>query len=281
MVRSLRFTFTLTLVFSCIFVARNCQAFSGSTSQPSNMPRSNKKIVASVVVLAQKELKKAGDPKKVKAMQSYCKTTMPMYGIRKPDRAKVENLIHSTLKDEQVSMTRPLYRDCIQSLWKLPHREEKYLAIDFALHHKHQICWENLSLYETFFIRDHHDIMNWDFVDPIAINLIGKVALANQARMEPILRQWIDDDQMWIRRTAILAQLKHKKETNEHLLFDLCRSRMHEKEFFIRKAIGWALREYGKTNPEAVVQFLKDEKANLSGLSYREGSRILIKEGRM
>lgn len=121
----------------------------------------------------------------------------------------------------------------------------------------------------------------WDFLDGIAVNLIGRVALQNKSSMEPLLRQWIADEDMWIRRTAILAQLKHKQETNADLLFELCRARMHEKEFFIRKAIGWALREYGKTNPDSVINFLKEEKANLSGLSYREGSRILIKEGHM
>lgn len=65
------------------------------------------------------------------------------------------------------------------------------------------------------------------------------------------------------------------------MLFDFCRQRMHESEFFIRKAIGWVLREYGKTSPDSVIAFLQENKDNLSGLSYKEGSRILIKEGKM
>lgn len=246
------------------------------------MPPSNKKIIAGIKSLVQKELKRLADPEKAKVMQEYCKTTMPMYGIQKPDRAMVEKKIYETLKDQDIQMTSSLYRECAQSLWKLPKREEKYLAIDFALKYKDQIIWENLSLYENFLIREHHDIMWWDFVDPIATNLIGRVALQNKSKMEPLLRQWINDEEhMWLRRTAILAQLKHKKQTNADLVLELCRSRMHEKEFFIRKAIGWMLREYGKTNPEVVIDFLKTEKANLSGLSYKEGSRILVKNGLM
>ena len=269
----------------CMLLILGCEAL--STGNPSHLatrtmpPSRNKKIVSNILTVAQNELKKFTDPEKAKIMQGYCKTTMPMYGIQKPDRAKVEKIIHQYLMEQKITLTGSLYVDCVQGLWSLPNREEKYLAIDFALKYKEQIVWENLPLYENFFIRDHEDIMWWDFVDPIAVNLVGRVALQNKSRMEPLLRQWINDENMWIRRTAILAQLKHKQDTNGLLLFELCRSRMHEKEFFIRKAIGWALREYGKTNPDSVVKFMKDEKANLSGLSYREGSRILVKDGRM
>eukprot|EP00797_Seminavis_robusta_P031567 Sro68_g038000.2 (208) ;mRNA; f:36700-37323 len=206
---------------------------------------------------------------------------MPMYGIQKPDRATVEKQMHAHIKLQTPPVVdRAFYQSCIETLWALPHREEKYLAIDFALHYKDQISWDNLPVYTSLIL--HDEFMWWDFVDPIAVNLIGKVALLEQAKIEPLLRQWIDDEQhMWLRRTALLAQLKHKKQTKEDLLFEFCRKRMHEKEFFIRKAIGWVLREYGKTSPESVVQFLQQEKANLSGLSYREGSRILIKNGYM
>ena len=266
-----------------------CQAFSSIINNNSNIhnninmprPTSQKSIVKKLISLAQTELRKKQDPAKAKIMQGYCKTTMPMYGLQKPDRAAVEKLMHASLAEENIEVTPQLYRACIQSLWQLPHREEKYLAIDFALNYKKLIVWENLDIYETI-LRDSHDIMWWDFVDPIAVNLVGRVALQETTRMEPRLRQWIDDeDHMWLRRTAILAHLKHKQATNEDLLLEFCRKRMHEKEFFIRKAIGWVLREYGKTNPDCVIAFLKEEKANLSGLSYREGSRILIKEGRM
>jgi 3-methyladenine DNA glycosylase AlkD len=80
---------------------------------------------------------------------------------------------------------------------------------------------------------------------------------------------------MWMRRTALLAQLRHKTATDEAMLFDFCRRRAHEKEFFIRKAIGWALREYARVNPGAVRSFLSENEAYLSGLSRREAARHL------
>ena len=214
-------------------------------------------------------------------MQAYLKTAMPMHGLQKPDRATVERGLYTYLEEEGVEVTPDLYRSCIKKFWDLSHREEKYLAIDFALKYKQHIVWDNLDVYEDI-LRQSHDIMWWDFVDPIAVNLVGRIALLDPVKMQPVLRSWVDDeDHMWIRRSAILAQLKHKSQTNSNMLFEFCRKRMHEKEFFIRKAIGWALREYGKTNPDLVIDFLTTEKANLSGLSYKEGSRILVKNGLM
>jgi 3-methyladenine DNA glycosylase AlkD len=140
--------------------------------------------------------------------------------------------------------------------------------------------------------------MWWDLCDPIAINLVGMLTRNTSSsgsgdgcknneynsltRLKPKILEWIqDEDNMWIRRTAILCQLKSKTSTDPELLFDLCRRRMDEKEFFIQKAIGWSLREYAKTDPSAVIAFLQDEKKSLSRLSYREGSRILISKGLM
>ena len=221
--------------------------------------------------------------------------TTHRYGLQKPERAMIEKKMYDCLllptegEDPSASTTTKnkreidtiMYRACIDALWKLPHREEKYLALDLALYYKDQIGWDNLQIYENL-LRESQDIMWWDLVDPIAVNLIGAVALKKQKKMKSILRRWIkDEDNMWIRRTAILAQLKHKEHTDKTLLLDFCQQRMHEKEFFIRKAIGWALREYSKTNPECVMSFLKKHKSSLSGLSYREASKVLVKQGRM
>jgi 3-methyladenine DNA glycosylase AlkD len=78
---------------------------------------------------------------------------------------------------------------------------------------------------------------------------------------------------MWIRRAAIIFQLRRKEKTDEKRLFSFCLKRASEKEFFIRKAIGWALREYGKTNPESLKKFLRENGSSLSPLSLREAGR--------
>ena len=80
---------------------------------------------------------------------------------------------------------------------------------------------------------------------------------------------------MWLRRSAIIGQIGHKGATDTGLLFDACARRMLETEFFIRKAIGWALRDYAKTNPSAVVSFVVEHRDQLSGLSFREATKHL------
>jgi len=235
---------------------------------------SQKTVIKNLIQSTKREFHKAANPETAMGMQNYMKTTMPCYGIKAPQRRAIQTIVSGDLV-----MDSPIaYETCLRALWALPHREEKYFAIDTAIHYKNFIELENLGLYEEMIRAEY---AWWDLVDPIAIHLVGDVAYLHPETLEPILRQWINDDNIWIRRTAILCQLKHKKRTNQDMLFEFCRERMHEKEFFIQKAIGWALRSFGKSAPEAVISFLRKEKPYLSKLSYREGSRILIKEGKM
>ena len=115
----------------------------------------------------------------------------------------------------------------------------------------------------------------WDFVDEIASNVIGGMLKRQPENMWPVLDRYIEDDDMWIRRTAILAQLKFKQETDFEKLASYCEACMDEKEFFIRKAIGWSLREYAKREPGKVKAFVAKHEQRLSGLSKREALKNL------
>ena len=157
-------------------------------------------------------------------------------------------------------------------MWERPHREEKYCAISLAVDHPEYVTIGSVPLYRRM-IREG---AWWDFVDEIAAHLIGKVLLDDRERMALKLDRWINDENMWIRRTAILSQLKHKAATDQDRLFGYCLRRADEKEFFIRKAIGWALREYAKTEPDAVRTFALEHRDRLSGLSFREATKHLI-----
>jgi 3-methyladenine DNA glycosylase AlkD len=99
--------------------------------------------------------------------------------------------------------------------------------------------------------------------------------------MRPILERWIAHPDMWLRRTAIICQLGHKGQTDWEMLSDFCLRRAHEKEFFIRKAVGWSLREYSKVEPARVADFAEAHRDILSGLSYREATRRLPGEPRV
>jgi 3-methyladenine DNA glycosylase AlkD len=224
-------------------------------------------VISEVVALAQAELARLADPVRAPAMQAYMKTSMPFYGVTSPAR----RLVARRLRDEFPPTTPAEYRAQVEHLWALAHREEKYLAIDVAQVHRRFITFEQLDLYERI-IREG---AWWDFVDEIAAHLVGRVVLDDRERMRPVLERWIDDPDLWIRRTAILSQLLHKDRTDAPMLFDFCDRRAGEKEFFIRKAIGWALRQYARTDPDAVREFVASHTDSLSGLSIREATKHL------
>jgi 3-methyladenine DNA glycosylase AlkD len=106
----------------------------------------------------------------------------------------------------------------------------------------------------------------WDLVDEVATRLVGELELG-------FLRSWAVDPDLWKRRTAIIAQITRKDRTDAELLFDCIEPNRGDREFFIRKAIGWALREYSKVDPDAVVRYCATHE--LSPLSRREALRIL------
>jgi 3-methyladenine DNA glycosylase AlkD len=220
-----------------------------------------------IVDFVREALKAVEDPQRAISMAAYMKTDMPFYGVSSPARRPIARELKQTFPAGSGAE----YRDNVRLLWALPHREEKYLAIDYALSFKKLITIEQIDLYRQMVVEGAW----WDFVDVIASDLVGRVVLTDRAIMRPTLEEWIDHDDMWLRRTALLAQLRHKAATDRTLLFDFCRRRAHEKEFFIRKAIGWALREYARADPDAVRSFLSENEASLSGLSRREAAKHL------
>jgi 3-methyladenine DNA glycosylase AlkD len=227
--------------------------------------------IEDLVVFLQGRLQAAADPSKAGPMAAYLKTNMPFYGVQKPDRVPIYREMKKRFRPE----SQRDYKEALLALWSLPHREEKYAAIAFALQNRVFITTKSLPLYEIL-IREG---AWWDLVDGVAADLVGQVLLAYRDETRPVMERWIYDDDLWIRRTAIIVHLQHKEHTDADQLFDHCLRRAHEKEFFIRKAIGWALREYSKTAPEKVLNFLLENRAILSGLSFREGAKRLVKAG--
>jgi 3-methyladenine DNA glycosylase AlkD len=209
----------------------------------------------------------ATDPAKAGPMAAYLKTDMPFYGVQKAGRVPI---LREAVKRFPPS-TRGEYRTAILALWAQPHREEKYLAIGYARSFPRFVTLSSVQLYRRLIVEGAW----WDLVDEVATHLVGDVLLHQRAAMTPKVEAWIDDRDLWLRRTSILAQIGHKDATDPALLFEACERRMHETEFFIRKAIGWALRDYARTDPEAVATFVTEHRVNLSGLSYREATKHL------
>ena len=210
-------------------------------------------------------LSESADPSKAEGMQAYMKTDMPFYGVQKAGREVILRELVATFPPDD----REEYEDLVLGLWGLPHREEKYLSIGVALYFGEFVTPSSLPLYRRLIVEGAW----WDFVDEVATKLIRRLVVEHPDRTWPIVDEWIDDVDMWLRRTAILCQIRAKEQTDTERLFGFCAQRAFEKEFFIRKAIGWALREHARTDPEAVARFVNEHRHQLSGLSYREATK--------
>lgn len=220
-----------------------------------------------IVSVAREELSAVADARKAREMAAYMKTDMPFFGVQKPEREK----ILSVLKRECVPTSRKAYETSIRALWNESERECKYLAIRYARAFPEHIVPASMPLYQRLIVEGAW----WDFVDEVAVQIVGPLLLREPDRLEPTMTKWLKSSDMWLRRSAIVVRLKHKDQTNQARLFEACERCLGENEFFIRKAIGWALREYAKTRPEAVRRFLREHRQALSALSFREASKHL------
>ncbi len=212
-------------------------------------------------------LQAVADPDKAGPMAAYMKTDMPFYGVQKAGRVAIMR----RLKRDHPPASQPEYGRAVLALWNLPHREEKYLAIGYARAFDAFMTTESTPLYRRLVVEGAW----WDFVDEVASKLVGRVLLRCRAEVDPTVRSWILDNDMWLRRTSIICQLGHKSDTDTLLLKDACTANLPDTDFFIRKAIGWSLREYAKTDPDWVRSYVGDHRREMSALSIREATKHL------
>lgn len=213
------------------------------------------------------ELTASANPEKAGLMAAYMKTDMPFHGVQTPEISPI--LRH--LKRQFVPIDRADYEQAVLAVWQMSHREEKHLAVKYARAFKKFIVVGSMPLYRQMIVEGAW----WDLVDGVASWLVGGAMAVDREECEPIVREWISDPDMWLRRSSIICQLGHKTKTDVVLLDDACSANLADIEFFIRKAIGWALREYAKTDPDWVRAYVEAHKNELSGLSYREATKHL------
>lgn len=216
---------------------------------------------------ARAALSAVADPVKAGPMAAYMKTDMPFYGVQKAQRTPVLRSLRKSFPPHSLQE----YESNVRALWVLPHREEKYLAIGYARSFKGYVTPDSIPLYRDLVVEGAW----WDFVDEVASHLIGKVLLEDRSAVGPVVRSWIEADDLWLRRVSIISQLTHKGATDTDLLHDACVANLADREFFIRKAIGWSLREYAKTNPEWVRAFVAENESEMAPLSVREAMKHL------
>jgi 3-methyladenine DNA glycosylase AlkD len=161
------------------------------------------------------------------------------------------------------------WRDSVLALWRRArYREERYAAIELVGYRTYQNfrTLDALPLYEELITTGAW----WDYVDSIASHRLGELLCRYPKELPVILREWAVSDDIWKRRSAILAQLAFKGDTDCKLLYDCMRPSLGQPEFFLRKAIGWALRQHAWTDPQEVLRFVKMNEKRLSPLSRRE-----------
>ncbi|MDR0139985.1 DNA alkylation repair protein [Metabacillus idriensis] len=203
------------------------------------------------------------DLEKAIVMEKYMRDQFRFFGIKSPDRKEItKQFLKQHGRPEHLS-------DTVLELWTFEGRELLYAAIDLLLLEKKKIGPSDIEWIKHLIITNSW----WDTVDLIASNVIGQLVMKHPELRGTYIDQWADSDNLWLQRTAILHQLKYKQKTDETWLFPVIIKHSSSNEFFIQKAIGWALREYSKTNPESVRTFI--ENTELSSLSRRDGSKYL------
>jgi 3-methyladenine DNA glycosylase AlkD len=214
---------------------------------------------------AQSALAAVADPEKAKGMQAYMKTDMPFYGVQKGERTPIIRELVRRFPPSDHSD----YEALVLDLWHLPHREEKYLALAVARHFGAHVTPLSLPLYRRLIVEGAW----WDLVDEVATHLICDLVVGYPAETWPEVDDWVDSEDMWLRRSAIICQVGAREKTDSERLFRFCAARAFEAEFFIRKAIGWALRQHARVDPDSVARFVTEHREELSGLSYREATK--------
>lgn len=209
----------------------------------------------------------ARNPAKAAPMQAYMKTEQPFYGIQ----AKQRKAIFKECITAHSIDTMEDYDEVVRTLWDGEHREDMYQALEVAEQFKSFRTVESWHLHEDLI----HSASHWDTLDWVAGKLASQLVLLDRERFDKRLIAWRQDDKLWVRRASLLAHLHHGEQTNRDLLGETIRLLMPEKEFFIRKAIGWVLRDFANTDPLWVIQFARQYEADLSGLSRREALRNL------
>lgn len=204
------------------------------------------------------------NPENANAMRSYMRDQFSFLGIKTPlRRALIKDLGKVNFDYRQLEQL-------VRSLWRLPQREYQYAAIDLLATHKKKVDVSQLSSWLNFMLSLAQEKSWWDSVDGLAA-VAGDILFANrtqqsQLHMDSVLRH----PNMWVRRIAMTHQLGWRLQTDQERLFGYAKELAHEEDFFIRKAIGWALRDYARWQPEAVGEFVEEHRAQLSNLSVRE-----------
>lgn len=198
-------------------------------------------------------------------MKSYMRDRYDFYGLQKNERAEIYKPFLAQLwkvKDANIESV-------VKFLWGHPCRECQYVAMEYITKTSKQWTPQTLTLFEYMITEKSW----WDTVDMVASTFVGKLFQLFPELIQPSVKKWNLQPDFWLHRTSIIFQLKYADKTDEKLLFKQCEKNLDSKEFFIQKAVGWALRQHSKLKPDSVREFVANHK--LSTVSLREAKKYI------
>jgi 3-methyladenine DNA glycosylase AlkD len=207
----------------------------------------------------------AADPVRAAGAQAYAKSSMPFRGVSAP----AQRALYRGIFAAHPLTTAAAWQATVLALWReAGYREERYAAIELtgARPYRAFQTLETVPMYEELIVTGAW----WDYVDAIAIHRVGPLVERYPAPMKRLMRRWSRDGDMWRRRTSIICQVAFKAKTDLELLYACIQPNLADREFFIRKAIGWALRSYAWTDPAEITRYVRAHEQALSPLSRRE-----------
>ena len=210
------------------------------------------------------------EPGRAAGQQRYMKSSMPFMGVRVPVMRKTARAVF----DRYPPAGAGDWRATILAQWReATYREERYAAVELALHRpcSHWLTMASVPLLGELIVNGAW----WDYVDRIAPAGLGHVLSTEPEPMGAMMRGWARDENIWRRRAALLCQLGFKEDTDLALLYDCIGACMGHREFFVQKAMGWALRDYARTDPGEVRRYVAAEGSSLPPLTRREALKHL------
>lgn len=221
------------------------------------------------------KLRDLGDGKRAEGEKKYLKSPWKFYGVTVPQRHKI---VKEWFKKHQpLQLNEAL--ELAEKLWGSEWHEEKSLAVEIL-----QLVSDYLTIRQMLLVEKMiNEVTGWDHLDEIAVHVIGAM-IDNDKTTLKYLPKWVKSKNFWVRRAAVLSQILQfrRKAGNKKLFFEIIVPMFDEgmrwskeERFFIRKAIGWSLREIANVEPEVAFEFIKRYKHKMSGLTFREASRKL------
>jgi 3-methyladenine DNA glycosylase AlkD len=211
-------------------------------------------------------LEALADPADVEPMEAYMKDQFRFMGVRSAGVRTAAKPFLAAARGVDGDGVIAFVHEC----WAQPEREFQYVGALFTRRHVRELDPSHLPDVEHFIVTKSW----WDTVDSLAAWTVGPLVAANP-ELVAVMDQWIADENLWLARTAILHQLGYKDDTDAERLFRYAELQAGHTDFFIRKAIGWALRQHARVDPDAVRRFVADHEEQLSGLSKREALKHL------